>query len=134
VPKAVLVVASGSEGKRVNWGHFAPHRWQVNGADRHEVLVGGEGLQRGPLEVLGMLLHEAAHGLAQARGIQDTSRGGRYHCEGHGAWAIQAEDAPGKASGTGLTLATTGRMCALRLIRRLCSWAPSRRRQLALVT
>jgi hypothetical protein len=79
VPEAVLVVASGSEGKRLNLGHFAPHRWQVNGADRHEVLVGGEGLHRGPTEVLGTLLHEAAHGLAQARSIQDTSRGGRYH-------------------------------------------------------
>ena len=79
VPEAVLVVASGSEGKRLNLGHFAPHRWQVNGADRHEVLVGGEGLHRGPLEVLGTLLHEAAHGLAQARGVQDTSRQGRYH-------------------------------------------------------
>jgi hypothetical protein len=75
----VLVVASGSEGKRLNLGHFAPHRWQVNGSDRHEVLVGGEGLHRGPTEVLGTLLHEAAHGLAQARSIQDTSRGGRYH-------------------------------------------------------
>jgi hypothetical protein len=60
-------------------GHFAPHRWQVQGADRHEVLVGGEGLQRGPVEVLGTLLHEAAHGLAQARSIADTSRQGRYH-------------------------------------------------------
>jgi hypothetical protein len=79
VPEAVLVVASGSEGKRLNWDHFAPHRWQVNGADRHEVLIGGEGLQRGPSEVLGTLLHEAAHGLAQAREIQETSRGGRYH-------------------------------------------------------
>jgi hypothetical protein len=79
VPEAVLVVASGSEGKRLNLGHFAPHRWQVHGADRHEVLVGGEGLQRGPTEVLGTLLHEAAHGLAQARSIQDTSRQGRYH-------------------------------------------------------
>ena len=79
VPEAVLVVASGSEGKRLNWGHFAPHRWQVSGADRHEVLVGGEGLHRGPLEVLGTLLHEAAHGLAQAREVQDTSRQGRYH-------------------------------------------------------
>jgi hypothetical protein len=79
VPAAVLVVASGSEGRRLNLGHFAPHRWQVNGADRHEVLVGGEGLHRGPLEVLGTLLHEAAHGLAQARSIQETSRQGRYH-------------------------------------------------------
>jgi hypothetical protein len=79
VPDAVLVVASGAEGKRLNLGHFAPHRWQVNGSDRHEVLVGGEGLQRGPVDVLGTLLHEAAHGLAQARDIQDTSRQGRYH-------------------------------------------------------
>jgi hypothetical protein len=29
--------------------------------------------------VLGTLLHEAAHGLAQARRIADTSRQGRYH-------------------------------------------------------
>jgi hypothetical protein len=79
VPEAVLVVASGAEGKRLNLGHFAPHRWHVQGADRHEVLVGGEGLQRGPTDVLGTLLHEAAHGLAQARDIQDTSRQGRYH-------------------------------------------------------
>jgi hypothetical protein len=79
VPNAVLVVASGSDGKRLNLGHFAAHRWHVHGADRHEVLVGGEGLQRGPTDVLGTLLHEAAHGLAQARGIQDTSRQGRYH-------------------------------------------------------
>jgi hypothetical protein len=79
IPDAVLVVASGSEGKRLNLGHFAPHRWQVHGADRHEVLIGGEGLQRGPTDVLGTLLHEAAHGLAQARRLQDTSRQGRYH-------------------------------------------------------
>jgi hypothetical protein len=78
-PEAVVVVASGSEGKRLNWGHFAPHRWHVQGADRHEVLVGGEGLHRGALEVLGTLLHEAAHGLATARSIQDISRQGRYH-------------------------------------------------------
>jgi hypothetical protein len=87
VPAAVLVVASGSEGKRLNLGHFAPHRWQVNGSDRHEVLVGGEGLQRGPVDVLGTLLHEAAHGLAQARGIADTSRQGRYHNRRYAALA-----------------------------------------------
>jgi hypothetical protein len=47
--------------------------------DRPEVLVSGEGLQRGPVDVLGTLLHEAAHGLAYARKISDTSRQGRYH-------------------------------------------------------
>jgi hypothetical protein len=89
MPDAVLIVASGSEGKRLNLGHFAPHRWQVHGSDRHEVLVGGEGLQRGPLDVLGTLLHEAAHGLAQARGIQDTSRQGRYHNRRYAALAAE---------------------------------------------
>src|SRR5215218_3534902 len=107
VPEAVLVVASGAEGKRLNLGHFAPHRWHVNGADRHEVLVGGEGLQRGPVDVLGTLLHEAAHGLAQARGIQDTSRQGRYHNRlGGCAWTSGRSDP------------TTARRYALVAIRR----------------
>jgi hypothetical protein len=89
VPEAVLVVASGSEGKRLNLGHFAPHRWQVHGTDRHEVLVGGEGLQRGSVDVLGTLLHEAAHGLACGRSIQDTSRQGRYHNRRYAQLAVE---------------------------------------------
>jgi hypothetical protein len=48
VPDAVLVVASGAEGKRLNLGHFAPHRWQVNGSDRHEVLVGAKASSAAP--------------------------------------------------------------------------------------
>jgi hypothetical protein len=83
VPQVVIVVASGSDprGKRLNLGHFAAGRWQLTDqpTDRAEVLVSGEGLQRGPVDVLGTLLHEAAHGLAYARMISDTSRQGRYH-------------------------------------------------------
>jgi hypothetical protein len=79
VPDAVLVVASGSAGKHLALGHFAPHRWRMADTDHHEVLVGGEGLQRDPVDVLGTLLHEAAHGLASARHVKDTSRQGRYH-------------------------------------------------------
>lgn len=75
----VVVVAAGSEGKHLKLGHFAASRWQLDGGQRAEVLVGGEGLARGAVGVLGTLLHEAAHGLAQTRGIKDTSRGGRYH-------------------------------------------------------
>jgi hypothetical protein len=83
VPQVVIVVASGSDprGKRLNLGHFAAGRWQLTdqATDRAEVLVSGEGLQRGLVDVLGTLLHEAAHGLAYARKISDTSRQGRYH-------------------------------------------------------
>jgi hypothetical protein len=42
-------------------------------------MISGEGLKRGAPAVLGTLLHEAAHALATARGIKDTSRQGRYH-------------------------------------------------------
>jgi hypothetical protein len=85
VPEVVIVVASGSDprSRRLNLGHFAAGRWQLANpdapTDRAEVLVSGEGLQRGPVDVLGTLLHEAAHGLAHARKVSDTSRQGRYH-------------------------------------------------------
>jgi hypothetical protein len=54
--------------------------------DRPEVLVSGEGLQRGPVDVLGTLLHEAAHGLAHTRKVSDTSRQGRYHNRRYATW------------------------------------------------
>jgi hypothetical protein len=69
--------------RRLNLGHFAASRWQLTSpdapTDRAEVLVSGERLQRGPVDVLGTLLHEAAHGLAYDCKISDTSRQGRYH-------------------------------------------------------
>jgi hypothetical protein len=85
VPQVVIVVASGSDprSRRLHLGHFAAGRWQLTSpdapSDRAEVLVSGEGLQRGPVDVLGTLLHEAAHGLAHVRKVSDTSRQGRYH-------------------------------------------------------
>lgn len=60
-------------------GHFAAMRWHHGSDQLPEVFVGGEGLARGPVEVLATLLHEAAHALAHVRGIQDTSRQGRWH-------------------------------------------------------
>jgi hypothetical protein len=84
-PRSSSWFASGSDprSRRLNLGHFAAGRWQLTSPDaptnRAEVLVSGEGLQRGPVDVLGTLLHEAAHGLAYARKIGDTSRQGRYH-------------------------------------------------------
>lgn len=82
VPAAVVVVGSGSPAKAsqsMKWGHFDAHRWQA-GTDRlPEVLISGEGLRRPATEVFTTLLHEAVHGLADTRGIKDTSRQGRWH-------------------------------------------------------
>ena len=79
IPPVVIVIASGTDGKQARWGHHAPQRWRVGLEDRAEIMISGEGLKRGAPAVLGTLLHEAAHALAAARGIQDTSRQGRYH-------------------------------------------------------
>ncbi len=81
VPQVVIILGAGSEARRglFKWGHFAAARWHVAGANRPEVLVSGEGLRRGAPQVLATLLHEAAHGIANTRGIQDTSRQGRWH-------------------------------------------------------
>jgi hypothetical protein len=82
VPDAVLIVGSGSPAKgsqSLKWGHFASLRWQSGDTQLPEVLVSGEGLSRTPAEVFTTLLHEATHGLADTRNIQDTSRQGRWH-------------------------------------------------------
>jgi hypothetical protein len=80
VPAVVIVLGSGSGTPgRLKLGHFAPDRWQRADSRLPELFIGGEGLQRGTRDVLGTLLHEAAHGVAGAREIQDTSRQGRFH-------------------------------------------------------
>jgi curved DNA-binding protein CbpA len=79
VPAVVIIIASGTGGRHAKWGHHAPGRWHNGSAEHAEVMISGEGLHRAPREVLATLLHEAAHALADARGITDTSRQGRYH-------------------------------------------------------
>jgi hypothetical protein len=79
VPAVVIALGSGSGQRRLKLGHFAPERWQRGEGRVPELFIGGEGLARGAGPVLGTLLHEAAHGVAATRGIQDTSRQGRFH-------------------------------------------------------
>jgi hypothetical protein len=80
VPEVVIALGAGSAGRRgLKYGHFAVGRWERRGGQMPELFIGGEGLARGPVDVLGTLLHEAVHGIAAKRGIQDTSRQGRWH-------------------------------------------------------
>jgi hypothetical protein len=79
IPAVVIILASGTESRQPRWGHFASGRWYVEHNERAEVMISGEALRLTPAEVLAVILHEAAHALAHARGIKDTSRQGRYH-------------------------------------------------------
>jgi curved DNA-binding protein CbpA len=79
VPPVVIIIASGTASKQRVRGHYSPGRWHASGAEHAEVMISGERLRDAPRDVLATLLHEAAHALAAARGITDTSRQGRYH-------------------------------------------------------
>jgi curved DNA-binding protein CbpA len=79
IPAVVIIIAPGTDGKQSRLGYHAPGRWNVAGEQRAEIMVSGEGLRRGARSVLATLLHEATHAISAARGIQDTSRQGRYH-------------------------------------------------------
>jgi hypothetical protein len=82
LPEVVVVLGSGVErGRLVKLGHWWGGRWIADGEVRGEVLLAGEALHLEPKHVFEVLLHEAAHGLNAARGVKDTSRGGRYHNE-----------------------------------------------------
>ena len=87
VPPVIVTVGAGSIRARPGsliLGHYAAARWQPAdpGTGREaiaELFIGGEGLRLGAVEVLGTLLHEAAHGVASTRKVKDTSRRGAYH-------------------------------------------------------
>src|SRR5205823_5098049 len=80
LPDVVIVLGTGVErGRLVKLGHWWGGRWVADGAVRGEVLLAGEALHLPAEAVFEVLLHEAAHGLNAARGVKDTSRGGRYH-------------------------------------------------------
>ena len=79
VPATVMITGAGSGRRGLRLGHFAAGRWSDRGGQLGELFVAGEGLERGAEDILVTLLHEAAHALAHARGIRDTSRQGRYH-------------------------------------------------------
>jgi hypothetical protein len=63
-----LVTAAGVFEGRIAFGYPPPHRAVPR------LLLDGP-----PAGILGTLVHEAAHALADARGIADTSRRGTYH-------------------------------------------------------
>lgn len=89
LPEIVIVTGSGWVGSP-RWGHFRAAGWAARAAEnaaenteinRHlgEMFVAGETLSRGGAHTLETMIHEAVHVLARVRGIQDTSRQGRWH-------------------------------------------------------
>lgn len=62
-------------------GSHCAGTWHVEGHDDKaaEVWISGERLAEGGEAVMQTLIHEAAHALAEKRGLKDTSNKNRYH-------------------------------------------------------
>jgi hypothetical protein len=104
IPPVVVIIASGTSSKQPKWGHHAPRRWHHDNTEHAEIMISGEGLRRTPADVLGTLLHEAAHVLADVRGITDTSRQGRYHNKKYALLAAELGLDVAETSGFGWTV------------------------------
>ena len=121
----MIIIASGTDGKQRRWGHYHAGSWVTGSQARPEIMISGEGLHRDAASVLGTLLHEAAHALAAARGIKDTSRQGRYHNKHYKALAEEL--------GITVEFDKTGRLVGHHRPRphrrRLCQPAPGARRR-----
>ena len=82
VPEVMLLAVPNPHGNRGVLGHFAALRWKPRsesaGKRIHEVVVVAEHMDRTAEEIVGTLLHEAAHALNFERGIRDCSRS-QYH-------------------------------------------------------
>jgi hypothetical protein len=98
LPEVVVVTGTGLSSTAFHidakWGHFGADHWvegrptkegqgaalDLSAARRKpELFISGECLAEGPRQTLQTMLHEAVHALAHARGVKDTSRGGKYH-------------------------------------------------------
>jgi hypothetical protein len=79
LPAGMIVTGSGLKANGLTWGHFAPDAWKVNedGTKVHELFISSERLATGAMLTLQTMLHEAAHFLANARGLNDGK--GAYH-------------------------------------------------------
>ncbi len=76
LPDAVITIQSSPK----TFGYITVHKvWTDTEDSYHEINIGAEHLARPIENVLATLLHEMVHLYCMDNGINDTSKGGRYH-------------------------------------------------------
>lgn len=101
VPAVVIVTGRRrSKSEMTTRGSHCSESWKVAGTEGRlaEVWISGERLADGATAVVNTLIHEAAHALAKAREIEDTSNRGRYHNAKFAALAKEMGLTPPSAS------------------------------------
>lgn len=76
LPKTIITIQSSPKA----YGHYTPSTvWKGPKNAFHEINIGAENLNRPMANTIATLVHEMVHMYCDLKGIQDTSRGGRYH-------------------------------------------------------
>jgi hypothetical protein len=75
-PRATILVTRALKGARAHFTTWEP--WQAGEQGFHEIALNGEIFAEGAESVLGSLLHETAHSMNHAEGVQDCSSN-QYH-------------------------------------------------------
>jgi len=83
LPNVIIVIDRDTTSKNgsVKYGHIttAPAWATDSGEGFHEIVLTGEGLRRGGRETAGTLLHEMAHAVNIAKGVQDCDKSNGRH-------------------------------------------------------
>ncbi len=114
VPQVILITGTARTHRfgEAKLGHFGADRWNTQGGRVPELFLAGEllvaadGLSAG-WRALETLLHEAAHGVAHTRKVQDCSRQGRYHNKRFAAIATELGLVPPAAPHTSIGFSDT---------------------------
>ena len=87
VPANVMFTLSSAGKRQSRLGHFWAGQWRTSeapaeseeAAQAHEIWISAQHLANGPLQVMGTIVHEAAHAMNHARDVKDTDKTGRVH-------------------------------------------------------
>lgn len=75
-PRATILVTRALKGAHAHFTHFTP--WESEGVKFNEIALNAESFSLGAEHVLGSLLHEVAHSMNFAKGVNDCSSN-QYH-------------------------------------------------------
>ena len=135
VPPAVVSLGT-SPADRGHLVTLSTARWSggPDDADLPELAVTGTALDEDAETLLAAILHAAAHGVGESRGVATTSRQGRYHNARYADFArevgISVEQTTAGWTDTGLAVGTSVRYATeLRELREQLAQLPARREE-----
>lgn len=74
-----IVIIIQTQGQRHCLGLYTPRKWCNDDKILDEIQVSSEWLHRPVMEIVGIIIHEMCHMLAEVRGINDATKNGHHN-------------------------------------------------------